>query len=290
MTQTRIDQLDKLFDAREAAPDLGFMARLLVLCTLPRTNPGNRYQYKRVNGPFTLYMLAGADNKLPYGSIPRLLLAWVSTEAVRTRSREIVLGRSLSQFMRQLGIYDRSDSPTGARTRLRNQMNRLFHAQLELIYRDERVHRSVASRIADKTEFWWAKNPSQPMLWQSTIELGEKFYNEIVSQPVPLNINILRALKRSSLGLDLYMWLAYRTYALSHPLKLSWRKLYLQFGAEPTKVNDKYIVRNFRTDCLRELTKIKTVWPDLKTDTIRGGLALHPSAPSMPPRHLQLLS
>ena len=104
-------------------------------------------------------MLAGADNKLPYGGIPRLLLAWVSTEAVRTRSREIVLGHSLSQFMRQLGIYDRSDSPTGARARLRNQMNRLFHAQLELIYRDERVHRSVASRIADKTEFLVGQEP-----------------------------------------------------------------------------------------------------------------------------------
>ena len=33
-------------------------------------------------------MLAGADNKLPYGSLPRLLLAWVSTEAVRTQSRD----------------------------------------------------------------------------------------------------------------------------------------------------------------------------------------------------------
>ena len=97
---TRFDQVNQLVSASEADPDLGFMARLMALCLLPRTNPGNRHQYKRVNGPFKLIMIAGRDNKLPYGNFPRLILAWLSTEAVRTRSRELVLGRSLSEFMR----------------------------------------------------------------------------------------------------------------------------------------------------------------------------------------------
>ena len=99
------DQVNQLVGASEADPDLGFMARTMALCSLPRTNPGNRHQYKRVNGPFTLYMNATADHKLPYGNLPRLLLAWVCTEAVRTGSREIVLGKSLSEFMRSLGVY-----------------------------------------------------------------------------------------------------------------------------------------------------------------------------------------
>ena len=77
---------------QRSGPDLGFMARMMALCSLPRTNPGNRLQYKRQNGPFTLYMVAGGGNKLPFGNFPRLLLAWVSTEAVRTQSRELVLG------------------------------------------------------------------------------------------------------------------------------------------------------------------------------------------------------
>ena len=99
---TRFDQVNQLVGASEADPNLGFMARLLVLCSLPRTNPGNRLQYKRVNGPYTLYMVAGGGNKLPYGNLPRLLLAWLCSEAVRTQSRELVLGRSLSKFMRTL--------------------------------------------------------------------------------------------------------------------------------------------------------------------------------------------
>ena len=92
---TRFDQVNQLVSASEAEADLGFMARLLALCSLPRTNPGNRTQYKRVNGPYTLYMNTTADNKLPYGNLPRLILAWVCSEAVRTESRELVLGKSL---------------------------------------------------------------------------------------------------------------------------------------------------------------------------------------------------
>ena len=84
------------------------MARLLALCSLPRTNPKNRHEFKRVNGPYTLYMVAGGGNKLPYGTLPRLLLAWVYTEAVRTQSPELILGDSLSEFMRKVGIYSTS--------------------------------------------------------------------------------------------------------------------------------------------------------------------------------------
>ena len=97
---TQADQVNQLVSASEADPDLGFMARTMALCSLPRTNPGNRTQYKRVNGPYTLVMSATGVHKLPYGNLPRLILAWLCTEAVRTRNRELVLGRSLSDFMR----------------------------------------------------------------------------------------------------------------------------------------------------------------------------------------------
>ena len=65
-------------------------------------------QYIRKNGPYTLVMSAvGENGRLPYGNLPRLLLAWVSTEAVRTQRRELILGRSLSEFMRKLGPGER---------------------------------------------------------------------------------------------------------------------------------------------------------------------------------------
>ena len=230
---TRFDQVNQLVSASEADPDLGFMARMMVLCSLPRTNPGNRHQYKRQNGPYTLYMFAGRD-KLPYGNLPRLLLAWVSAEAVRTQSREIVLGKSLSGFMRKLGMQDDSGSPRGDRTRLRNQMKRLFGCSVSMIYEDEHGEARVSSLVADRAAFWWnERKPDEPVLFNSKIRLGEDLFNEIINHPVPLDMNTLKALKRSTLGLDLYLWLNYRTFALRAPLRLTWRQVYRPVRGTP---------------------------------------------------------
>ena len=202
---TQADQVDQLVRASEADPELGFMARLMALCSLPRSNPGNRTQYKRANGPYTLVMSAAGINKLPFGNLPRLILAWICTEVVKTRSREVVLGKSLADFMRSLDVYSSSG---GKYTRLRNQMKRLFGCSVSMTYKDEHGEQFVSSLIAERGEFWWnERKPDEPVLWDSKIELGEKFFNEIIRHPVPLDMNTLTALKRSSLGLDLYLWL-----------------------------------------------------------------------------------
>ena len=218
---------------------MGFMARLLALCTFPRTNPGSRPQYVRRNGPYTLYMIAGGGKKLPYGILPRLLLAWVCTEAVRTQSRTLRLGASLSAFMRKLGIGSDSGGARGDLTRIRNQMDRLFHATVQLNYEATGRAASVGSLVADRAELWWdERRPNTPVLWDSTIRLGEEFFNEIIAHPVPIDLHILKALKRSSLGVDLYLWLTYRTFMLKAPLRLSWKALYRQFGADPAKAGN----------------------------------------------------
>ena len=281
---TQADQVNRLVSAREADPDLGFMARLMALCCLPRTNPGNQHQYKRVNGPFTLYMNAVGGNKLPYGNLPRLLIAWLCTEAVRTQSPELILGRSLSEFMRKLDIHTQSGGRGGVRTRLRNQMKRLFGCSVTLIYEDKKVSTSVNSHIAERTEFWWnERKPDEPVLWQSKIRLGWDFFQEVIQHPIPLDMNTLSALKRCSLGLDLYLWLTYRTFSLKSPLRLSWRQVYRQFGLHPEKANNKFTVRSFREKVLRELKKIKIAWPKLNYATEPGVLVLYPSAPAIAP-------
>ena len=93
--------------------------------------------------------------------------------------------------MRKLDIYSSSGEKY---TRLREQMQRLFNAHVQLIYEDAHGEVSINSLVADRTE-----------LWESKIELGEKFFEEIISHPVPLDMNTLKALKRSSLGLDWYL-------------------------------------------------------------------------------------
>ena len=287
---TTLRQVNQLIEASEAEPDLSFMARLLALCSLPRTNPKQRLQYVRRNGPYALYMTASSGNRLPFGTLPRLLLAWVCTEAVRTQRRELVLGRSLYEFMHKLGLDDQGGGERGNRVRLRNQMMRLFSCSVSVVY-DEAWHKVQAqSFIADRAEYWWdVSRPDVPVLWDSTIRLGEEFFNEIIAHPVPLDLHTLKSLKRSSLGLDLYLWLNYRTFTLKTPLTLTWRQLFRQFGADPLKVSKHGSVSMFRAACLRELKKIKRAWPGLHYHTVTGGLVLSPSSPRIAPAQLHLI-
>ena len=65
-------------------------------------------------------------------------------------------------------------------------MQRLFRSHVELVYEDAHGSRFVNSAIADRGEFWWdAKHPDQPALWESKIELGEKFFHEVITNPIP---------------------------------------------------------------------------------------------------------
>ena len=138
--------------------------------------------------------------------------------------------------------------------------------------------------VADRSEFWWnERKPDEPSLWESKIYLGEAFFNEIIQHPVPIDMNTLTALKRSPLGLDLYLWLTYRVFTLRAPQRLSWQQVYRQFGVDPAKANDNLTVQNFRRDCLRELKKIQLVWPEFNYTTAPGLLILHPSTPVIAP-------
>ena len=74
-----VDQVDALVQTSKTDLETGFMARLLMLCTLPRSNPGSREKYVRRNGPYMLVMTAGHPHRLPFGNLPRLLAACSST-------------------------------------------------------------------------------------------------------------------------------------------------------------------------------------------------------------------
>ena len=280
----RDDQADALVAAREGEPDTGFVMRLLALCTLPRTNPGDRFHYVRTNGPWRLTLARTGEAKLPFGNLPRLLLAWICSEAVRTQSRTLRLGATLSEFMRQLGMQSMSGGPRGQQTRLQDQMERLFRCSVEMAHRTDAGVHVVADHVASTMNLWWnPKRPDEPVLWGvSTIEIGEKFFNEIIASPVPLDMKVLKAMKRSPLGLDLYLWLTYRLFGMTESFSLTWRQIHRQFGVNPSKA-DKVTVDNFRKDVLRELQKLRDAWPGFDYSTPKGCLKLKPTPPLIAP-------
>ena len=104
-----------------------------------------------------------------------------------------------------------------------------------------------------------------------------------------LEKRMLPSQRSRTTGLDLYLWLTYRTFALKRPLRLTWPQLYRQFGVDPARAGDKLVVNYFRRDCLRELQKIKDAWPDLHYRTVKGALLLSPSPAVIAPSQLRLV-
>jgi len=267
-----------------------FMARQLVQATLPHKNPGNVPAWSRKNGNLTLTIRPGWDHKrsksigYPYGTIPRLLLFWITTEAVRTRSRRLELGESLSEFMCDVGLnYSTGGGKRGDIKRLQNQMERLLRASISLDITkgdDESTgKRWLDMQVAPEGELWWNfKTPSQSSLFCSWIELSDKFYDAIISAPVPVDMRVLKALKRSPLALDFYAWATYTAYQTQKSGKgrsISWAWLHEQFGAEYGKIDE------FARNSWNALMKVKHVYPELNIKRIRGGVNVLPSSTSI---------
>ena len=132
-------------DAKEAGA-VGYMARALTQTTMPhREKEGT--EFKRENGMFRMYMVAPSETGLPYGSYPRLLLSWITTEAVRSKDNHLDLGPTLSGFMAELGLLPRGGR-WGTISRLRDQMNRLFCCSVSAHYSDDSQTSGIGYRIA----------------------------------------------------------------------------------------------------------------------------------------------
>lgn len=256
--------------------EAAFMGRMLVQATLPHRDPGNVREFVRQNGDFTLAIQPGPNTGVPYGSYPRLILAWMTTEAVKTGQRQVVLGQSLSDFMRELGL-----TPTGGRsgtvTRFREQMRRLFSSRVAAVYSGPTGYKLNSVEIATDVDLWWdPKHPEQVAMWESTVTMGEKFFREVTQHPVPLDMRVLKEIRQSALALDLYMWLTHRLTWIHHPLHLSWEQLHAQFGANYAQP------KHFATEAKRELRKLRVVWPELQYALPRGRLVVYPGRPQVP--------
>ena len=256
--------------------DLGFTARSLVLCTLPHSNPKTSHFYRH-NGHYTL-TLAALNGKigLPYGTIPRLLIAWISTEIVKTKSKTLTLGSSLSEFLREIGL-SRQGGARGDITRLREQMRRLFSCYVSCDYHDKNRDAMDGFKIVEKSDTWWhPQQPDQAGLWQSNLTVSDKFYDEVLTAPIPIDLGALKALKGSAMQLDLYMWLTFRNSYLKEETTITWAQLQMQFGSGYRREQD------FKIAFKGALKKVLVVYPAAKIQAVDAGIVIAPSATHVP--------
>lgn len=278
-----LDAGDVIFAEAATEKEAAYMARELVQATLPHKNPGNVEAWTRKNGNLTLAMQPGfniKENKsygYPFGTIPRLVLFWITSEAIKTKSRRLDLGSSLAGFMHELGLNpDTGGGKRGDAKRLRDQMERLFNARISfqstVTKGSRRGEARINMTIAGKSVLWWSeKDPNQTTLWGSWVELGQDFYEAITAAPVPVDIRALKALKSSALALDLYSLLTYEAYRAQKSGKerfISWENLHSQLGA------DYSTAKNFATKARAALRKIGVVYPTLQLGSMKGGLTI----------------
>ena len=266
-----------------SADSLGFMARVLIQATLPHSRPTS-HEFERINGRFSLHMHAPPSVGLPYGSYPRLVLAWIATQAVRTRSRQLNLGPGLSAFMRQLGLTPVTGR-RGTKLRLADHLHRLFSTtvrwtrSLDLEPESNAQPRTshVAGSgyaLAHRHELWWSpRDPDQQPLWSSTVTLGSDFFDEILRHPVPVDLRALNALRSSPLALDIYAWLTYRLSYLRRECLIPWPALQAQFGADYGRPRD------FRRRFLASLSRVLHLYPRARCTRKPAGLLIQPSPP-----------
>ncbi|MEM0952326.1 MAG: replication protein RepA [Cyanobacteria bacterium P01_H01_bin.74] len=292
--EKNVNYLNKIIDIRtnniidENA--LGFMAKAFVQATLPHSNPGDDVAvWVRKNGAYTLEVRAGRilnqDTQklenigLPYGSIPRILFAWMATEAKRTNSKKLILGRSLTEFMHKLCLIA-SGGKNGSITRLKEQSYRLFRSEFALVQETkENGRREHELQVSSKRTLFWHQMEEFAGK-ESTVTLTDEFFKLITLKPVPIDLRIMQALQSSSLALDIYFWLTYRTfYIKNESQELRWELLRNQIGSDYKRIRD------FRVKVRKIVDKIKLFWPELNVDfSAQDVIVLHRSMPMLLPK------
>ena len=250
---------------------ISYMARALVQACMPHKNPEEFY-FKRKNGNYSLVMTSDPDTGLPYGSIPRLIMIWITSEVVKKKSRELVLGHSLSAFMSELGI-----PRTGAYIeKFKDQTKRLFSCSISCTYDDGDTWQIENVKTVKRASLTWLpKKEDDPKTRESILLLDKEFFDEIISKPVPIDLNVIKKLKNSSLALDIYCWLTYRMSYLRKITPISWESLHNQFGSNYAQdKSGKYAFKKRLTD---QMVKILAMYPDANVKKEQKGLVLYPS-------------
>lgn len=297
LTQENVDELvsvaiDMEFEDAKQAGQLGFQAHALTLTTLPHSRlvgPDGRElrEYHKQNGRHHLAVQAGPETMpgtgISYGTIPRLCMIHLASEAKKWGHKEINLGRSMAQYLQALGIST-SGGKRGGYTAMNNQVFRLFTSSL-MAWEDgdDGGLQWDSFRLVEKGAIWWNPlHPEQETLWKSTITLTDRAFEEITNRAVPLDLRGLKdnTIHRSPLALDFYVWLPFRCFTLTaaghSKASIPWWLIMRQFGAGYAQNSDGF--RNFRREARKAIAVVLEYYRHLRVDvTGDDALVLFPN-------------
>src|SRR6185437_15391528 len=207
---------------------------------------------------------------VPYGSVARLILLYLQTEAVRTNSPEVELGRSMRSWMTRMSLA------SGGRNYqlVAEQARRISACRLtfltDLTGGAELRHNGAF--VQDAISLVGISDTNQPSLWQDKVRLDGGFWKSLLAHPVPVREEAIQAIGPRSMAIDVYIWLAYRLHSLNKATPVSWPAVHAQFGAGFKAI------RQMKPVFIEALNLALAVYPEARVDIEVNGLALHPSA------------
>ncbi len=141
-------------------------------------------------------------------------------------------------------------------------------------------------RVAPDASLWWdTKRPNQDALFVSWVELGEQFYQSLITKPVPLDLRALKVLKRSPLALDVYAWVCYQAFRIikygTQGEFFTWYQLARTMGAEYDDIHD------FQKKVSKALRKVESVYLGLTIRFSTGGFSIFASRLAVPEAPVQ---
>jgi hypothetical protein len=215
----------------------------------------------------------GAAIGIPFGSLARMILLYLQTQAIRTGSPEIELGGSMKAWMERMGLQRGGQTYQG----VAEQARRISSCRLTFF-----TDGSGGAELRENSAFvreaisMMGVVDEQPRLWQDRVRLDDGFWRSLQAHPVPVREEAIQAISTRSMAIDLYIWLAYRLHSLSKPTPITWASLYAQFGAGFR------LVRQMKPKLLESLHLALAVYPEAHVDVTETGICLYPSPPAVP--------
>lgn len=211
---------------------------------------------------------------VPYGHKARLIMLYIQTHV--DNSGVVELGRSLTGWMKEIG-FAVTGGPKGTIRPFRDQVLRLSRARVSIHWTgDSRRSRAIADQTPVDGLKLWSDDPLED--WQEALHLSPDFVRHLKDHSVPLYAGAIRRLRGSSLGLDLYCWLAYRLRSLQRRKFVPWQMVGDQLGADFARTA--HLAAKIRA----VLPDVLAVYPGADVRPQAHGIDLLPSPPPVPER------
>jgi len=226
------------------------------------------------NGRDSLIIEGSPSFGMPYGSYPRLFHYYICSEIKRTKKSEICLNSSLTEFMKELGLSGKGDQ----RKRFLDQIIRFLNAS----YRLEKTNPETAETtvilpdkpvlLYDIDKVWKGKKSNNtPAV--ARIVFKDWFVQEILDSSIPFHKEAIISLKGSTLAMDLYTWITWRT----HTLNMSKKKMAVikhENFEEQLGVNYKN-QRFFKRDLKKAFLEVSALYPSANLEIEQDKVVLH---------------